>query len=255
MGTLQGRRRGRPIYVEIPVRCGIERLWQLTQNTALHPRWDLRFSAIIPTDPGADGTQCFRYEFRLPFHTIRGTGTSLGTRGSAGGHSTSVLKFTTGDPLSPIGTGAGYWRYLEHDGGVRFITSYNYQPGWGVAGRVLDRRIIRPALGWATALSFDRLRLWAESGIDPAAARTAWLADAAARTAGWSLGIGLLAGAFRRPGTVAPLAAGVIGGLLAGAAWAFPPSTAVPRAGRCLRSEPDRGPAHPPASPGLAEAA
>lgn len=230
----------RQIYVEIPVAASVERLWQLSQDTSLHPRWDLRFTAIRPTAPAADGTQRFGYEFRLPFHTIRGTGTALGTRTGADGQATSVLKFTTADTLSPIGPGSGYWRYLPDDGGVRFITGYTYQPGWGPIGKVLDTCLIRPALGWATALSFDRLRLWAEQDLDPAAARTAWLADAAARAAALSAAVVLLAAAAGGARSASSRLGLLAGTVALAAALAAPARSCVPRAGRCLRAPSDR---------------
>jgi hypothetical protein len=177
-------RRGQQVYVEVLIRSSLERVWTLSQDPALHPRWDLRFSRIIPTGVGSDGHSRFRYEFQLPFYVIAGNGTSLGHKRGAGGQATSVLKFSTSNQLSPIGSGSGYWRYVPRDQGVRFITGYNYTPGLGAMGRKLDRWIIRPALGWATALSFDRLRLWAESGVDPARSRNAWFLDAAARRRG-----------------------------------------------------------------------
>ena len=34
-------------------------------------------------------------------------------------------------------------------------------------GRWFDRLVFRPFIGWATAWSFDRLRLWIEQGIAP----------------------------------------------------------------------------------------
>ena len=258
-------KQGQQIYVEIPVRASLDRLWQLSQDPDMHPRWDLRFTAIRPVDPVAaplgakgndpDGTQHFSYEFVLPFHTICGTGTSLGTRVSGSGHTTSVLKFATSDVLSPIESGAGYWRYVPDDGGVRFITGYNYQPGWGPLGKLLDARVIRPALGWATAVSFDRLRLWAENDTNPATARNAWLADAFARAVGIGLALLLLQAPAKpttgarpqgQPGspgririrdrrlTTVPAAATLII-----AALACPAARIVPRAARCSRSTAD----------------
>lgn len=258
MGETQSKNepgRGKQVYVEILVRSSLERLWELSQEPALHPRWDLRFSRIIPTGVASDGHSRFRYEFRLPFHTIAGSGTSLGLKMGADGQATSVLRFSTSNALSPIGAGSGYWRYVPQDQGIRFITGYNYAPGMGAIGRKLDPRIIRPALGWATALSFDRLRLWAESDVDPALSRNAWLMDAAART-------GALAGAalvLRRalavhvrtgPGKGLPAAASAFAlGLALGAfALTFPSHPKVPRAARCLRRPPDRGSAEAPAS-------
>lgn len=236
----------RQIYVEIPVAASLERLWHLSQDTALHPRWDLRFTAIRPTVADTDGAQHFGYEFRLPFHTIRGTGTSLGTRTGADGHATSVLKFTTADVLSPIGPGSGYWRYVPYDGGVRFITGYTYQPGWGPLGQVLDARLIRPALGWATAVSFDRLRLWAEQDIQPAAARNAWLTDAAARIAALGAAVGLLTAACSSRGSIISRLAGLFAAAALAAALGAPSRSCVPRAARCLRTPTDRKTSRPP---------
>ncbi|MBF4993361.1 hypothetical protein ITX31_04435 [Arthrobacter gandavensis] len=230
---------GKQVYVEIPVRAPLERLWELTQDPSSHPRWDLRFTAIIPA-PGTVPQQ-FRYEFKLPVHTIHGTGTSLGTRTGDQGQATSVLKFTTRDVLSPIGPGAGYWRYIPGPDGIRFITGYDYSPGWGRLGRWLDGPLIRPALGWATAWSFDRLRLWAEDGILPERARRAWLVDAGLRAAAAAGALYLL---FRYPraGTAfAAVAAVACAGML-------PAGSSVPRAAHCRRQPPDRHSSRPPAS-------
>lgn len=236
---------GQQIYVEIGIRTSMERLWTLSQEPDLHPRWDLRFSRIVPTGQDDEGNVSFRYEFRLPFHTIRGTGTSLGNRRRADGQATSVLRFTTADVLSPIGPGAGYWRYIPTDHGVRFITGYSYRPGMGVLGRILDRRVIRPALGWATAISFDRLRLWAESGLRPEDSRNRWAIDAAAR--GAALLTALLL--FRRAlsGRDVGVAA-ILASTAALASWLTPPHRTVPRAGRCLRKAPDARSARAPSS-------
>ena len=230
---------GKQVYVEIPVRAPLERLWTLTQDPSCHPRWDLRFTAIIP-GPGTV-PQAFRYEFKLPLHTIHGTGTSLGTRTGKQGQATSVLKFTTRDVLSPIGPGAGYWRYIPAPDGIRFITGYDYAPGWGRLGRWVDEPLIRPALGWATAWSFDRLRLWAEDGIAPERARRAWLLDAGLRSAALAGSAALL---LRGRGTASFLAAAAA----AAAALLAPPAGSVPRAANCGRSAPDGHASRPPAS-------
>jgi len=104
------------------------------------------------------------YERRLPLHTIRGTGTSLGERQRPDGTRTSALRFTTADRLSPLGDGRGYWRYIPTEHGVRFITGYDYEAGWGA---LVDRLFMRRLIGWMTAFSFDRLRIWAETGVVP----------------------------------------------------------------------------------------
>lgn len=159
-----GRAR-RAVYVETIIRAPIERVWELTQNPALHARWDLRFSRIRPLpDTLASGGYRFRYERRLPFHTIVGTGTSLGDRESADGTRTSALRFSTGDPLSPLGDGRGYWRYSPVEEGTRFVTGFDYEPGWN---ETLDRIVVRRLVEWMTAWSFDRLRIWAETGVEP----------------------------------------------------------------------------------------
>lgn len=156
--------RGERVYVEVEIRAAVDAVWSLTQDPALHPRWDLRFSSIVPVSELPSGGYRFRYERRLPFHTIVGTGTSLGERSRPDGTRTSALRFTTRDRLSPLGEGRGYWRYVPTEAGTTFITGYDYAPGWG---RVLDSLVMRPFIGWMTAWSFDRLRIWAETGTPP----------------------------------------------------------------------------------------
>lgn len=152
------------VYVEIDIRCPLDRVWNLTQEPVHHPRWDVRFTSITPMAQLESGGYRFRYERRLPFHTIVGTGTALGERARPDGTRTSALRFTTANRLSPLGDGRGYWRYVPTITGVTFITGYDYVPHWG---RYLDALIVRRAIGWVTAWSFDRLRIWAETGIEP----------------------------------------------------------------------------------------
>lgn len=153
----------RGIHVEIEIDAPIERIWALTQDPVSHPRWDVRFSRIDPAGETAEGAARFVYERSTPFATITGTGVSLGERTRADGTRTSALRFTTADRLSPLREGRGYWRYIPlADGRVRFVTGYDYAPNWGL----LDAAV-RPLLGWATAWSFDRLRIWAETGTPP----------------------------------------------------------------------------------------
>lgn len=152
------------IYVEITIQDSLENIWRFTQQPDLHQRWDLRFSRIhyLPR-PTATEAQHFLYETRIGFgFTIKGTGESIGQRTSATGDTTSSLKFASADPKSLIRTGSGYWRYIPTPAGLRFLTWYDYDVRFGVAGRLADRLVFRPLMGWATAWSFDRLRLWAE---------------------------------------------------------------------------------------------
>ncbi|WP_238439560.1 SRPBCC family protein [Microbacterium sp. JZ31] len=174
-------RASRPLYVEIDIAAPVERVWQLTQDPVLQPRWDARFTAIVPTRLRPDGAQEFRYELALGVHTIRGTGVSLGERLRADGRRTSALVFDTEDPLSPLGRGRGYWRYEPIEGGVRFSTGYDYAPGWGRIGQVLDPLLTRRLVWWLTAWSFDRLRIWAETGAPPVPIWRAWLSGAGER--------------------------------------------------------------------------
>ncbi len=153
-----------PIYVETMIDADLDRVWQLTQDPELHARWDLRFSRITPTGSTPDGAQRFRYELRLPGHRLAGTGISLGERRRADGTRTSALRFSTTDRLSPLADGRGYWRYVPTPAGVRFLTGYDYRPGWGP---LADAAGLRWLIGWLTAWSFDRLRIWAETGQPP----------------------------------------------------------------------------------------
>ncbi|NAZ84448.1 hypothetical protein GTR02_21845, partial [Kineococcus sp. R8] len=238
-----------PLYVETLVRCDADRVWHLTQAPELHPRWDLRFSAIEPTRRDAGGHQHFTYSLALPHPraallTVTGTGASTGERRDARGHGTSALRFRPHGALSPLGEGSGYWRYVPTPQGVRFLTGYDYAPGWGRLGALLDPLVVRPAVGWATAWSFDRLRLWAQDGLDPAHARDRALRDAGARAAAVVAGAALLAGGLRsrRPREA-------LGGLvLAAAAVAWPVGPGTPSARRCRRRPPDRGSATAPAT-------
>ncbi|MGD0443753.1 MAG: DoxX-like family protein [Edaphobacter sp.] len=160
------------LYVELEMKAGMEHLWQLTQDPALHQRWDLRFSTIryLPKSDDA-APQQFLYETRIGFGiAIAGEGESTGTRSGAIGERTSALRFWSDDPKSLIRTGAGYWKYIPDEGGrIRFLTWYDYQTRFGAAGQCVDTLFLRPIMGWATAWSFDRLRLWIESDIPPEA--------------------------------------------------------------------------------------
>ena len=170
---LAARLAARAIYVETFVRAPLDAVWEATQDPARHERWDLRFSSIRYL-PRADktGAQRFLYSTRIAFGlTIRGTGESVGAREGESGARTSALRFWSDDRRSLIREGSGFWRYVPVDGGVRFLTRYDYDTRWGIAGALVDRVLFRPLLGWATAWSFDRLRIWLEDGIPPERAR------------------------------------------------------------------------------------
>lgn len=160
------------IYVEIQIRGDIEDVWQRTQDPSLHERWDLRFSEITYCPrAGEHLPQQFTYRTRIGFGMrIAGKGESTGSHSAPNGPRTSALSFWSDDRKSLIREGSGYWRYVPTGGVIRFLTWYDYRVRFGWLGRLIDMVAFRPLIGWATAWSFDRLRLWIERGIDPQSA-------------------------------------------------------------------------------------
>ena len=159
----------RGIYVEICIRSTVDEVWRRTQTPALHQQWDLRFTSIeyLPRHSESE-PQHFFYATRIGFGLrIDGEGESTGTSADAGGGRTSALSFWSSDPKSLISKGSGYWKYAPLGESVRFLTWYDYGTRLGLAGRLMDRLAFRPLIGWATAWSFDRLRLWIECDIPP----------------------------------------------------------------------------------------
>jgi len=157
------------IYVEIQIRGDIEEVWRQSQRPELHEPWDLRFTKIqyLPRASEAE-PQRFNYTTRIGFGLqIVGQGESTGTREEATGLRTSALKFWSADSKSLIEEGSGYWQYIPTENGVRFLTWYDYRTRFGAIGRLLDTVLFRPLLGWATAWSFDRLRLQIDRGLEP----------------------------------------------------------------------------------------
>ncbi len=215
----------RSIYVETTIAVDLDRVWELTQNPAQHVRWDGRFTRITPESRPEGEPRDFTYELKLPGVLLSGTGRSVGERVRVDGTRTSALRFQAGSRLSPIRAGSGYWRYEPAPAGVRFLTGYAYEPG--PQGTWLDEVCVRPALGWLTAWSFDRLRLWAERGLAPEVALRRTVGATALRVA-------VVAIALRRRSL--PLA--VIG--------LSPAPMALPRARRCLRQPPSLADARPP---------
>ncbi|HEX8811660.1 MAG TPA: DoxX-like family protein [Terracidiphilus sp.] len=171
------------LYVEARI-CGpLNRVWELTQDPALHQRWDLRFSEItyLPR-PNLEEPQQFLYTTQIVFGLeIHGTGESVATRTSEEVQISS-LRFWSDEKLSLITEGSGYWKYIPGDNSqtVTFLTWYDYRTRFGTLGRMADL-VFRPLLGWATAWSFDRLRLWVEDGCPPEMVRTMSLIYALAR--------------------------------------------------------------------------
>ena len=160
------------IYVEINIRAPMDDLWAKTQTPHLHERWDLRFTRIeyLPR-PDDSQPQRFLYSTRVGFGLdISGEGETVGSRDNKDGSRVSALKFWSDDSKSLIREGSGYWKYIPSEKGIRFLTWYDYSTRFGVLGRAFDAVLFRPLLRWATAWSFDRLRLWLEKQIDPSLA-------------------------------------------------------------------------------------
>ncbi len=225
------------LYIEARIRADLDRLWDRTQDPAQHQRWDLRFTHIDHL-PRAEGEpQRFRYGVRLlPGLLVSGTGVAAGEKRRPDGTRVSALRFASRHPLSPIAEGRGYWRYIPDGDGVRFLTGYDYRPRWGRPGRIADRLVFRPLMGWATAWSFDRLRLWCERGLTPERTLRRALAGAAARSLAMGLAVALAV--KTTPAAAVPVAI---------AAILLPPSPGTPSARRCLRRPPARTAAAPPA--------
>ncbi|MFI1995246.1 hypothetical protein [Actinoplanes sp. NPDC020271] len=153
------------VYVETIIDAPMDRLWAATQDPRRHARWDVRFGRI---DPG-DGSFTYATSV-LPGVEISGYGVPSGERRRPDGSGVSALRFGSDDRRSLIRDGSGYWRYEPTPSGIKFLTGYAYRPRWGRPGRVIDV-VFGPLFGWATAWSFDRLRLWLERGVPPERAR------------------------------------------------------------------------------------
>jgi hypothetical protein len=226
------------IYVESFVRSDMATLWEHTQDPRLHERWDLRFTEISYL-PRADAKepQRFRYATRVGFGLeIEGDGESIADVACADGSRVSSLRFASADPKSLILQGSGYWRYVPTKDGIKFLTFYDYDVRFGVAGVAFDRLIFRPMLGCATAWSFDSLRLWLEEGLDPTAARVRALIGLAVGIAATARAAQALRAACRGDASTALVNAFAA---VAGATAVVANAASVPSARRCLRA-PDR---------------
>ncbi len=191
-GTLacypHGVRRQQGIYVESLIAADLDAVWRFTQDPAQHQQWDLRFHRIqyLPR-PNQSQPQQFVYSTHIGFGlAVEGRGESTGERDLPGGERSSALRFWSDDRKSLISQGSGYWKYVPRQipgigPATRFFTWYDYETRFGRFGWLIDRLAFRPLIGWATAWSFDSMRLWAERGLPPQATRRAALIHATAR--------------------------------------------------------------------------
>ncbi len=160
------------IYVETHINATVDEVWARTQEPKVHQRWDVRFTDITYLERVGNEPQRFVYATRVgPGLRVDGRGETLGERHRPDRTAYSGLKFWSDHWLSLILEGAGYWRYVPTVSGTRFLTRYDYRVRWGAFGKIVDRILFRPVFGWATAWSFDRLRLWIENGIAPERSR------------------------------------------------------------------------------------
>ncbi|QWU44617.1 DoxX-like family protein [Bacillus sp. NP247] len=162
MGKIQ------PIYVATKMNTTMEKLWAYTQEPDIHTEWDARFTEISYLEKREGEPQKFLYKTKIGFGLeIAGEGESIGEIRKDTGERISSLKFWTDNKLSLIQIGRGYWKYTPNGEHIHFETQYDYDTRFGHIGNVIDSYVFRPLLGWATAWSFDALKLWLEKGLHP----------------------------------------------------------------------------------------
>ncbi|MFD6509144.1 DoxX-like family protein [Bacillus sp. NPDC060175] len=157
-----------PIYVATEMNTTMEKLWAYTQEPDIHTEWDARFTEISYLEKREGEPQKFLYKTKIGFGLeIAGEGESIGEIRKDTGERISSLKFWTDNKLSLIQIGRGYWKYTPNGEHIHFETQYDYDTRFGHIGNVIDSYVFRPLLGWATAWSFDALKLWLEKGFHP----------------------------------------------------------------------------------------
>ncbi|QUW33325.1 DoxX-like family protein [Bacillus cereus] len=158
----------KPIYVSAEMNTTMEKLWEYTQAPHIHTEWDARFTEISYLEKQEGEPQKFLYKTKIGFgFEIAGEGESIGEIRKETGERISSLKFWTDNTLSLIQIGRGYWKYTPCKEHIHFETQYDYDTRYGRIGNVIDFYMFRPLLGWATAWSFDALKLWLEKGHHP----------------------------------------------------------------------------------------
>jgi hypothetical protein len=146
--------RPRPLHVRVRLRGSIDRVWDVTQDHVLHPKWDHRFSRIEMLSPDVRTGTEMNYEKDIGPFTIRGRGRYALHRPKK----QSTFEFWSDSPMSLIRRGIGLWLYREVSPDVvEFATSYTYDVRYGLLGEILDRLVFRPLFQRETERSFVRL--------------------------------------------------------------------------------------------------
>ncbi|MGG4147092.1 DoxX-like family protein [Paenibacillus algorifonticola] len=170
---MSSKRRDKSIYVETTIHTDLDTLWNYTQIPSKHVQWDMRFTEILYLPRlTEEEMQKFHYQTRIGFGlAIAGTGATRASwiEKEKIQSRLSTLSFSSEQKLSLISKGRGYWQYTEQGDDVIFLTRYDYQTRFGAVGQAFDRFLFRPLFGWATAWSFDVLKIWLEQHIPPAA--------------------------------------------------------------------------------------
>ena len=150
-----------PVDVEVRIQAALETVWERTHQPGRHGRWDLRFSELeyLPR-VGEEEPQRFRFTTRIGLGLrIRGEGVFVGTKDARNGSRTTALRFSCPGRRALVRSGHGCWHVIPDKAATTFVTRYDYETRYGLAGALVDRFFFRPLLGSATAWSFDRLRL------------------------------------------------------------------------------------------------
>lgn len=143
----------RPLHVSVRLPASVEKVWEVTQDHVLHPRWDHRFDRIDMLASRIETGTRMHYEKSLLGITIRGYGRYKLHRPLV----QSTFEFGSDDPRSLIRRGVGLWRYrATADGATELSTSYTYEVRWGRFGRFVDL-VFRPLFQRETERSFYRL--------------------------------------------------------------------------------------------------
>ena len=147
-------------------------LWTATQQPEHHQRWDVRFGRITYLDHVDGEAQQFTYATTVaPGVTIAGTGEV--TRGPITSGRNPMVGAQVLGRRPPFHHQVGRRLLAIHPDRRRCPVPHPIRlpTAVGPVRRRIDKAMFRPLFGWATAWSFDRLRLWLEDDIPPEQSR------------------------------------------------------------------------------------